>query len=108
MTTEQDNGFEQINLTADGKLLEDSVRRLFNKLLSETLDVLSSRFPHVKDDGSQNETEFLGLRSKILRLGNNKIREIPEILRDFTTVHTHETVVERYELKNKKPLANVD
>lgn len=106
--TEKDKGLECTNLADDSVLVEDAVTRLFNKLLSEVLDVMSSRFPHVKGDGSMNEVEFLGLRSKVLRLGNNKIREIPEITKDFLIVKTHDTIVERYEIKNKKPLANID
>lgn len=66
------------------EMLEQDVARLFNSFFGEVLDILSSRFPHIKDDESQNEREFLCLRSKILRCGNNKIRQnLPEILRNF-------------------------
>jgi hypothetical protein len=78
----------------DSSLLKDEVVRLFNSHFKETLDVLSSRFAHIPGDNSQNELEFKGLRAKILRSGNNKLRQLPDCLADFCIVKTHDTVVE--------------
>jgi hypothetical protein len=95
---EQDkNAHEQAgseSTASDRLLLQESVSRLFKSHFSEVLDMLSSRFPHVKGDKSQNELEFNGLRAKILRSGNNKIRQIPDVMSDFDIVKARETVVE--------------
>ena len=82
----------------DADLLRDELVRLFNLYMSEVLDVLSSRFPHTKNDKSVNECEFQGLRAKVLRSGNNKIRLLPEILRDYSVVKTSETFVQKVDI----------
>nr|DAQ92143.1 MAG TPA: hypothetical protein [Caudoviricetes sp.] len=67
--------------------LSDEVSRLFNLHFGEVLNILSSRFPHTKGDGSNNEKEFLGLRSKILRSGNNILRdELPKVISNYEVV----------------------
>lgn len=80
--------------TTDGKReIELSVVRLFNSHMAEVLDILSSRFPHRRGDNSVNEQEFQGLRAKVLRSGNNKIRSLPDVLNDFEIVKVYDTVV---------------
>jgi hypothetical protein len=94
---QDENAHEQTDTestASDRLLLKESIRRLFNSHFSEVLDILSSRFPHVKGDGSPNELEFNGLRAKVLRSGNNKIRQIPDVMNDFDIVKARETVVE--------------
>ena len=86
------------NYADDAPLLEGDIVRLFNSHFKETLDILSSRFPHVSGDNSQNEVEFKGLRAKVLRSGNNKLRKLPEILTDFSIIKTFDTVVETKEV----------
>jgi hypothetical protein len=68
---------------SDGLLMQEAITRLFNSHFSEVLDILSSRFPHTKGDGSANEVEFQGLRAKILRSGNNKVRKMPEVFKQY-------------------------
>jgi len=68
---------------SDGLLMQEAITRLFNSHFSEVLDILSSRFPHTKGDGSANEVEFQGLRAKVLRSGNNKIRRMPEVFKNY-------------------------
>lgn len=82
----------------DASLLEAELVRLFNAHFKEVLDILSSRFPHVSGDNSQNEVEFKGLRAKVLRSGNNKLRKLPDVLKDFNVIKTHDTVVETKEV----------
>lgn len=82
----------------DSRCLMDEIVRLFNSHFKETLDIMSSRFAHIPGDKSQNEVEFKGLRAKILRSGNNKLRQLPGILTDFNIVKTHDTVVEKKEI----------
>lgn len=64
--------------------LSRDISRVFNSFFGDVLNILSSRFPFVSGDGSENEMQFLCLRSKILRCGNNKLRtEIPEIISQY-------------------------
>lgn len=107
---EQDKNTESLrsDLARDGQEFFESVSRLFNKEMSETLDILSSRFPHTKGDGSQNENEFLGLRAKILRSGNNKIRALREVMADYIVVKTHDTVVASYDVKPDRTVTRKD
>ena len=98
MKKEQDKHSESVakqnTQTDDRRLLQDDVVRLFHSHFSEVLDILSARFPHIKDDGSQNEIEYAGLRAKVLRSGNNKLRQLPSLMADFNITKTHETIVE--------------
>ena len=87
---------ERTTTETDGaSALKEALVRLFNSHMSEVLDILSARFPHTRGDNSQNEVEFQGLRSKVLRSGNNKIRSLPEILKDYQIVQVYDTVVIR-------------
>ena len=80
--------------TNNGDLIEDVVR-LFHSHFSEVLDILSSRFPHTKGDESINEKEFNGLRAKVLRSGNNKLRKLPEIVSDYSVMKVRDTIEEQ-------------
>ncbi len=82
------------NTNGDGAVLYDAVVHFFHSHFSEVLNILSSRFPHVKGDGSQNEIEFNGLRAKILRSGNNQIRRLETELMDYEIRKTQSTKVE--------------
>ena len=85
---------ENATFTDDSLALQEAIVRLFNSHFAEVLDILSSRFPHVRGDNSMNELEFRGLRAKVLRSGNNKIRILPEILQDFSVHQIMETEIE--------------
>jgi hypothetical protein len=82
------------NTKVDHELLTKGVVHLFHSLFSEILDILSSRFPHRSGDKSQNEAEYNAIRAKILRSGNNKLRELPEILSDYKVTKERDTEVE--------------
>ena len=65
-------------------ILYKDITSLFNSYFGDVLDILSARFPHVKGDGSINEHQFMCLRSKILRAGNDKIRNgLVDIVRNY-------------------------
>jgi hypothetical protein len=81
-------------IKTDGEILTEDIVRLFHSHFSESLDILSSRFPHRHGDKSQNEADYSGLRAKILRSGNNKLRDLPRILSDYEVVKVRDTVVE--------------
>ena len=91
---EEDDNFKA-DVVNDAGLLHDELIRLFNLYMSEVLDILSSRFPHTRNDKSVNECEFQGLRAKVLRCGNNKIRLLPEIVNDYDVVKVSETFVHK-------------
>ena len=68
----------------DNDILYRDIVSLFNSYFGDVLDILSARFPHVKGDGSINEHQFICLRSKILRSGNDKIRNgLVDIVRNY-------------------------
>lgn len=85
----------------DGEILTEDIVRLFHSHFSESLDILSSRFPHRHGDGSQNEADYGGLRAKVLRSGNNKLRDLPRILSDYQVVKVRDTVVETRTVSGK-------
>jgi hypothetical protein len=68
--------------TGDSELLTE-ISGLFHSLFSDMLNMLSARFPHSKGDGSSNEKEYLAMRAKVLRSGNDKLRQIPKILCEY-------------------------
>jgi len=83
---------------ADSLELQNEIVRLFHSHFCEVLNILSVKFPHEKGDGSQNEIDFKVLRAKILRSGNNKIRELNEILADYSIVKVVDTVIKKINL----------
>lgn len=75
---------EEERLLTGNAELKDGITRLFHNYFGEVLDILATRFPHRKGDGSVNEMEFLSLRSRILRKGNDILREdLDSILADY-------------------------
>lgn len=77
-------------------ILYDEISSLFNSYFGNVLDILSARFPHIKGDGSDNEHQFICLRSKILRAGNDKIRnELVSILKNYDTRKIYNTSVSK-------------
>ena len=77
-------------------ILYSEISSLFNSYFGNVLDILSARFPHVKGDGSDNEHQFMCLRSKILRTGNDKIRnELVSILKNYDTRKIYNTSVSK-------------
>lgn len=68
----------------DNDMLYADIATMFNSYFRDVLDILSARFPHVRGDGSVNESQFMCLRSKILRSGNDKIRNnLSNIIRNY-------------------------
>lgn len=87
--------------------LSDDVSRLFNLLFGDILNILSSRFPHTRGDGSRNEKEFLGLRSKILRGGNNILRnELPKVVSNYDVVKKYDEQTETVSVGQKIKVRN--
>ncbi len=66
------------------------VAKRFQDMFSQTLVYLELAFPHEKGDGSENEKKFNGLRSKVLRIGNDNIRELENVLESFVTFRLYE------------------
>lgn len=93
----KEEGAEQKQI-GDDCLLMDDISVLFSGFFGEVLNILSSRFPHIKGDGSSNELEFKGIRAKILRSGNNKVRELPKVVSKYQVVKMFETIVEEKEI----------
>lgn len=84
---------EKVN---DNDILYNDISLLFNSYFGNVLDILSARFPHIKGDCSDNEHQFMCLRSKILRAGNDKIRnELVSILKNYDTRKIYNTSVSK-------------
>jgi len=80
---EQDT--ERIDVTQmdDSASLKDAIVHLFNSHFSDVLNMISFIFPHQRGDGSDNEKLFMTYRSKILRSGNNKVRDLDEVIKEY-------------------------
>lgn len=84
---------EKVN---DNDILINEISALFNSYFGNVLDILSARFPHIKGDGSDNEHQFICLRSKILRTGNDKIRnELNGIVKNYSARKIYNTNVKK-------------
>lgn len=78
--------------TGDSEIVSE-ISGLFHSLFSDTLNMLSMRFPHSKGDGSVNEKEYLAMRSRVLRCGNDKLRQLPKIIGNYNFEKS--TIVEK-------------
>lgn len=67
-----------------------NISKRFQDMFSQTLIYLEIAFPHEKGDGSDNERIFNSLRSKILRTGNDNIRELDRILESYVVFKLYE------------------
>ena len=56
--------------------LKSTIKGSYESLMNQTLTFLEISFPHVKGDDSENEKRFKIIRSKILRMFNDKVREL--------------------------------
>lgn len=87
---------EKVN---DNDILYNEISSLFNSYFGNVLDILSARFPHIKGDCSENEHQFMCLRSKILRTGNDKIRnELVSIIRNYNAKKIYNTSVKKIDI----------
>lgn len=57
----------------------------FKDMFWSVLSLLEIAFPHEKGDGSENEKKFNALRSKVLRIGNDSVRELDEVFENYAT-----------------------
>ena len=68
------------NLELKG-ILSERFKDMFWKILS----LLEIAFPHEKGDGSDNEKRFNALRSKILRIGNDSVRDLDAVFDSYVS-----------------------
>jgi hypothetical protein len=78
-------------------LPENSNAEVQNILKKEIQDVMwqvliyvEIAFPHEKGDGTDNEKTFNTIRPKILRVGNNKIRNLEKLFESYATLKVQE------------------
>jgi hypothetical protein len=81
------------------KQIEVKVKDMFSNMLF----YLEIALPHKKDDGSENEKRFNTIRSKILRGGNDTIRSLDDVFRNYVvmpinkpTIISEDTVVFKF------------
>ena len=83
-------------------ILYSDIVSLFNSYFGDVLNILSARFPHIKGYGSINEHQFMCLRSKILRSGNDKIRnDLVDIIRNYYVKKVFNTDVRKINVGQK-------
>ncbi|MCK9279271.1 MAG: hypothetical protein M0P71_01395 [Melioribacteraceae bacterium] len=92
-------GAEEKQTGRDNSLLVDEISTLFNSYFGEILNIISNRFPHVREDGSSNEAEFKGLRARILRCGNDKLRIVPTIMSKYFIQKEFDIIVETKDIQ---------
>ncbi len=63
--------------------LKGLLSRRYQDIFKQSLFLLEVAFPHSKGDGSDNEKTFTLLRSKILRIGNDAVRELDDIFNSY-------------------------
>src|SRR3990167_1917844 len=89
--------------------LKEIFKRNYEDFWWELLTYLELSFPHAKGDNSDNEKRFNVIRSRILRLGNNKVRDLEKIfqsyvvlqLTEFKLVANKDIQKEIFDFKNK-------
>lgn len=60
--------------------LKKLLAKRFEDMLWQILTFMEVSFPHKRGDGSENEQRYNIIRSKILRIGNDNIRELDTIM----------------------------
>ena len=91
------------------KELEEVMKKKFNDMMWETLIYLEIAFPHERGDGSREEKLFNTIRPKILRIGNEHIRDLEKIfnsygilkVQEYTPIVRKDVKVDIYNFRNK-------
>lgn len=74
---------EEQKVLSNNEELKRLLAKRFEDMLWQTLTFMEVSFPHKRGDGSSNENSYNTIRSKILRIGNDNIRELDSILESF-------------------------
>lgn len=72
------------------KELKDIISKGYQDLFWQILTFLEVAFPHQRGDGSDNEKQFNNLRSKILRIGNDGVRELDNVFSSYIAFQLYE------------------
>lgn len=82
------------------KELKETISKQFTDLFWQTLTFLEVAFPHQKGDGTENEKKYNSIRSKILRIGNDNVRELDNIFSSYVSFKVYEYI--------RQPKANIE
>lgn len=63
--------------------LRSQIKETYESMMHQTLTFMEISFPHEKGDGSENEKRFNIIRSKILRSGNDRIRDLEKMFSKY-------------------------
>ena len=74
---------------SNAKLKEILANRI-SDLFRSNLSLLEIVLPHDKGDNSDNEKDFNALRSRILRVGNDTVRDLDRIFENFVVFELYE------------------
>lgn len=72
------------------KELRDVLAKRFNDVFWQALSLLEVAFPHDKGDGSENEKKFNAIRGKVLRVGNDAVRDLDPLLESYVVFQMFE------------------
>jgi len=70
--------------------LEKELKDRFKDMMWQTLTFLEVALPHRKGDGSDNENRYNTIRQKVLRIGNDNIRELQGMFNSFVALKVYE------------------
>lgn len=70
--------------------LEEELKGRFQDMMWKILTFLEVSFPHEKGDGTENEKSYNIIRKKILRAGNDNIRDLASIFNSFVVLKVFE------------------
>lgn len=70
--------------------MEAHLKANFQDMIWQTLTYLEIAFPHEKGDGTANEKQYKAIRQKVLRIGNNNIRELDSIFDSYVVLKIYE------------------
>ncbi len=65
--------------------LKEIVANLIREVFRHDLSLLEIVYPHQKGDNSENEKSFNTLRGRILRSGNDAVRELDHVFDSFVS-----------------------
>lgn len=70
--------------------LEENLKSSFQDMMWQILTFLEVALPHEKGDGSNEEKKYKTIRQKILRIGNNNIRELNNLFNSYIVLKVFE------------------
>jgi hypothetical protein len=85
----------------DRQALTRELTPMFQDLWRGALESLETILPQFRDEGSADFKLHVALRSRILKLGNDQVRKLPEVLKNYAVRQVYERqVTQRVKFSN--------